>query len=68
MCAHRRTGGGQGDGTSSKEVARLRKKVDDLNSKVVSKTEELMDRQTKWMEVTEALRKKEDELKKTENR
>lgn len=41
--------------------------IDELNSKLMSKTEELMDRQTKWMEATEALRKKEDEVKKMEN-
>ena len=33
----------------------------------MSKTEELVDRQTKWMDVTEELRKKQDEMKKTEN-
>lgn len=42
--------------------------MEELNGKLLSKTEELMDRQTKWMEVTESLRKKEDELKKQETK
>ncbi len=41
--------------------------MEELNGKMMSKTEELMDRQTKWMEVTESLRKKEDEIKKQES-
>lgn len=41
--------------------------MDELNTKLMSKTEELIDRQNKWMESTEALRKKEDELKKMES-
>lgn len=42
--------------------------MEELNSKLMSKQDELIDRQSKWMEVTETLRKKEDEMKKTEAR
>lgn len=42
--------------------------MNELSGKLTSKQDELIDRQTKWMEVTEALRKKEDDVKEMESR
>ena len=42
--------------------------VEELSNKLMSKQEELIDKQTKCMDATEALRKKEDEVKKLEGR
>lgn len=60
------TSGTGGDGVSSKEVAKLRKKVEELSGKMMSKQEEIIDKQTKLMEATDELRKTQDEMKKLE--
>jgi len=49
-------------------LAKNKKKVEELQSKLVTKTEELMEAQKTWMELKEFLRKKEDEVQKRDRR
>lgn len=42
--------------------------VDELSGKLMAKQDEIIDKQTKCMDATEALRKKEEEMKKMEGR
>ena len=42
--------------------------MEDLSNRLMSKQDELVERQRKFMEITDSLRKKEDEIKKLENK
>ncbi len=49
-------------------LTKSKQRVEELQTKLVAKTEELMEAQKTWMEVREALRKTEDEVQRKERR
>ncbi len=49
-------------------LTKSNKRVEELQTKLVSNTEELMEAQKTWMSVREALRNKEDEIHKKDRR
>ena len=61
-----RAGGSSGGGVSASQFNKANKKVEELQTKLVAKTEELMEAQKTWMEVKESLRSAEDETKRKE--
>ena len=51
---------------SASQFNKANKKVEELQTKLVAKTEELMEAQKRWIEVKESLRSAEDETKRKE--
>ncbi len=49
-------------------LTKSKQRVEELQTKLVAKTEELMEAQKTWMEVRESLRKTEDEVQRKERR
>ena len=57
-----------GTKVSESLLTKSNKKVEELQTKLVAKTEELMEAQKTWMEVRETLRKSEDECQRKEKK
>ncbi|XP_064395516.1 autophagy-related protein 16-like [Halichondria panicea] len=68
MMALERGGESSGPKISETLLTKSKQRVEELQTKLVAKTEELMEAQKTWMEVREALRKTEDEVQRKERR